>query len=325
MSYSFLDLAYDVLKQSPKPLTCQEVWQIGNEHGLASKLQSKGQTPLATLGARLYVEVRDNDESKFISVGKHPARFFLKERRSEISPEMVAKTEREEIIKSEPETTWNECDLHPLLSHFAYMNLAFNRGRPIYTKTINDKLSKKSGYNAWIHPDIVGFSLPLEDCWCPEVIEFNRLSDNNSLRLFSFELKKTLNTGNYREAFFQAVSNSSWAHEGYLVAANILDDPDFLAELERLASSFGIGIIQLDIENVDSSLVLHWAEIKEVLDWETINKLCDQNPDFKKFLHDVKRDFDAKKIYSSDYAEVIKDIKDISGYVQKKLKIHPKG
>ena len=106
--------------------------------------------------------------------------------------------------------------------------------------------SKKAGYNEWIHPDMVGFYLPLDD-WRPDVIELNRLSDNNSLRLFSFELKRSLTKGNYREAFFQAVSNSSWAHEGYLVAAEILQDDEFLSELERLSLSFGIGIIHLDL------------------------------------------------------------------------------
>jgi hypothetical protein len=70
---------------------------------------------------------------------------------------------------------------------------------------------------------MVGFYLPLDD-WRPDVIGFNRLSDNNSLRLFSFEMKKNLIKANYREAYFQAVSNSSWAHEGYLVAADILQD-----------------------------------------------------------------------------------------------------
>ena len=33
MSYSFLDLAYDVLKQVPKPMTYQEVWQLAQEMG----------------------------------------------------------------------------------------------------------------------------------------------------------------------------------------------------------------------------------------------------------------------------------------------------
>ena len=63
-----------------------------------------------------------------------------------------------------------------------------------------------------------------------------------------WSLKKRLSFSNLREAFFQAVSNSSWANEGYLVAADISTDEDFQAELHRLSASFGIAIIQLDIE-----------------------------------------------------------------------------
>jgi hypothetical protein len=164
---------------------------------------------------------------------------------------------------------------------------------------------------------MVGFYLPLED-WRPDVIEFNRLSDNNSLKLFSFELKRTLNKANYRESFFQAVSNSSWAHEGYLVAADILQDDDFLSELERLASSFGIGIIDLDPSDIDASKILYPAKTRELLDWETINKLCDQNSEFQKFLQDVKIDFEGGKVHRAEYDEVLKDI---IAYIKDKLKI----
>jgi len=76
MNYSFLDLAYDVLKQTAKPLTYQEIWQAGQEKGLTAKVETAGKTPWQTLGARLYVDVRDNDASKFIPVGKRPTRFF---------------------------------------------------------------------------------------------------------------------------------------------------------------------------------------------------------------------------------------------------------
>jgi uncharacterized protein len=131
--------------------------------------------------------------------------------------------------------------------------------------------------------------------------------DNNSIRLFSFEIKRSLNKANYRESYFQAVSNSSWAHEGYLVAPEILQDDDFLAELERLAASFGIGIVQLDLSDIDSSRVIYPARIRETLDWETINKLCDQNPDFKKFVEDVRIDFEAKRIHRGEYDDIIKE------------------
>jgi hypothetical protein len=315
--YSFLDLAYDVLKVATQPLTYQEIWQAGKEQGLTEKIKTSGKTPWQSLGAQLYVEVRDNDDSRFMKVGKRPARFFLKERAAELPPDAVAKIEKEEATKKEKKTEYHERDLHPLLTYFAYANPTFNRGRSIYTKTIFHEKSQRSGYNEWIHPDIVGFYLPLDD-WRPDVIEFNRLSDNNSLRLFSFEMKKSLTKANYREAYFQAVSNSSWAHEGYLVAAEILQDDEFLAELERLASSFGIGIIHLDPADIDSSSILYPARARDALDWETINKLCEQNSDFEKFLQDVKIDFESKRIHRSEFDEVVKDIRK---YIQDKLKI----
>lgn len=305
-AYSFLDLAEDVLKVSSKPLTFQEIWQIGKDKGLVNKIKTTGKTPWQSLGAQLYVDVRDNKDSLFIKVGKRPARFFLNNRAADLNQDIVKDIENEETKKKEKNTEYSERDLHPLLTYFVYANTTFNRGRSILTKTINHEKSKRSGYNSWIYPDIVGFYLPIED-WLPEVIEFNRMSDNNSIRLFSFELKKSLTKVNYRESYFQAVSNSSWAHEGYLVAADILQDDDFLSELERLSSSFGIGIIHLDLKDIDSSSILYPARSRDFLDWETINKLCEQNTDFKKFLKDVKIDFESKRLHGNEFDDVIKD------------------
>ena len=316
-SYSFLELSYDVLKDSPRPLTHQEIWQLGLEKGLAAKINTSGKTPLQSIGAQLYVEVRDNDSSKFIKVGSRPARFFLRERKTELRPDAIANIEKEESKKGEKKTEYHERDLHPLLAYFVNANPTFNRGRSIYTKTVYHEKSQRSGYNEWIHPDMVGFYLPIDD-WRPNVIEFNRLSDNNSLRLFSFEIKKSLTKANYREAYFQAVSNSSWANEGYLVATEILQDDEFLSELERLASSFGIGIIHLNPRDIDSSTILYPPKAKGSLDWEMINKLCEQNTDFEKFLQDVKIDFESKRIHRSEFDEVFKDIRK---YIKEKLKI----
>ncbi|HMO05109.1 MAG TPA: HTH domain-containing protein [Kiritimatiellia bacterium] len=317
MSYSFLDLAYDVLKQATQPMIYQEIWKVGQDRGLTAKLETSGKTPWQSLGARLYVEVRDNDDGLFIKVGSRPTRFFLKERAAELPADAISKLEKEEGRKAEKKTEYHERDLHPLLTYYANSNPSFNRGRSIYTKTIMHEKSTKGGYNEWIHPDMVGFYLPLDD-WRPNVIEFNRLSDNNSLRLFSFEIKKGLNKANYRESYFQAVSNSSWAHEGYLVAVDILQDDEFLAELERLASSFGIGIIQLDPTDIDASRILYPARGRAQLDWETINKLCEQNRDFDRFLQDVKIDYESKRIHRNEFDDVPKDI---AKYIKEKLKI----
>lgn len=313
MAYSFLDLASDVLKKAAKPLTYQEIWQAGQEMSLAGKIHTAGKTPWQSLGAQLYVDVRDNDTSKFIKVGKRPARFFLKDRSKEITEALAAKIEQSEEKQPKNSADYKERDLHPVLTYFAFANPTFNRGRAIVTKTIYHEKSTKSGYSDWTHPDIVGFSIPLED-WQPDVIAFNELSDRNALTLFSFEIKRRLTKSTYREAYFQAVSNSSWAHQGYLVAADIAEDDDLLAELERLASSFGIGIIQLQLTDLSESRVVYPARVKSGLDWETINKLCEQNDDFQNFLHSVKIDVNARKVHRAEYDTVIKDI-DV--YVQK--------
>lgn len=317
MAYSFLDLARDVLKNATIPLTYQEIWESGKEQGFAGKINTTGKTPWQSLGAQLYVEVRDNDKSDFIKVGKRPTRFFLKERSNDLAENTVQIIEKAEEKKVEKKSEFHERDLHPLLTYFVYTNPTFNRGRSIFTKTIFHEKSQKTGYNEWIHPDIVGFYLPLDD-WAPDVIEFNRLSDNNSLKLFSFEMKKSLTKANYREAYFQAVSNSSWAHEGYLVSSEILQNDDFLSELERLAASFGIGIIHLDPKDIDSSRILYPAKSRDFLDWETINKLCEQNTDFQKFLQDVKIDYESKRIHKAEFDEIVKDIRK---YISEKLKI----
>lgn len=313
MAYSFLDLAFDVLKKAEKPLTYQEVWQAGQEIGLTTKIGTAGKTPWQSLGSQLYVDVRDNESSKFIKVGKRPARFFLKERSTEITEAITAKIELAEENRPKKSAGYKERDLHPVLTYFAFANPAFNRGRAIVTKTIHHETSKKSGYSEWSHPDIVGFSIPLED-WQPDVIAFNELVDRNALTLFSFEVKRQLTKGTYREAYFQAVSNSTWAHQGYLVAADIDEDDDLLTELERLASSFGIGIIQLQLADLSESRVLYPARAKSNLDWETINKLCEQNKDFEEFLKSVKIDVNARKVHRAEYDLVMKDI---DAFVQK--------
>jgi uncharacterized protein len=306
MANAYHDLAYELLKGAERPLTYQEIWDIAESSGLAAKIKTVGKTPWQSLGAQLYVDVRDNPESMFVKVGKRPARFFLKAREGEIPPDAIARIEKEETKKPTSGPSFKEHDLHALLAYFAYSNPSFNRGRSIYTKTIPHEASLKGGYNQWVHPDMVGFYLPLEE-WNPEVVELNRISDNNSIRLYSFEIKRSLSKANYRESYFQAVSNSSWAHEGYLVAAEVVQDDDFLAELERLAASFGIGILRLDLQDIDASLILYPAKIRDGLDWETINKLCDQNPTFKKFVEDVRIDFESKRIHRAEYDEVPKD------------------
>lgn len=316
MAYSFLDLAHDVLNQSDAPLTYQEIWDAASASGVTVKLKSRGKTPWATLGALLYVDVRDNPASRFVKVGKRPARFFLAEKEAALPSDAAESLDTGVAKKGKKTASYLEKDLHPLLAYHAYANPSFNRGRSIHTKTIVHQRSSKPGYSEWLYPDMVGFYLPVED-WSTEVIELNRLSDNNSLRLFSFELKRELTRANYREAYFQAVSNSSWAHEGYLVAADIVQEDELLSELERLASSFGIGILHLDLTDFGASSTVYPARVRTQLDWETINRLCDQNQGFKRFLEDVRIDFEGKRVHSTEYDAILEDPEK---YIEVKLK-----
>ncbi|MDJ1257372.1 MAG: hypothetical protein MRQ07_01770 [Candidatus Midichloria sp.] len=41
-------------------------------------------------------------------------------------------------------------------------------------------------------------------------------------KLWSFEVKSLINSSNVHKSFFQAVSNSSWANYGYLVAVTLM-------------------------------------------------------------------------------------------------------
>lgn len=317
MANQFLDHAEAVLEKVQSPLTFKEIWDRGVELGLDKKLKSKGKTPWNSLGAQLFVDVRDNSDSQFIKIGKRPARFFLKIRKSEIKSTDFNQIEIQAEKKQETETQkYSERDLHKVLSFFVNRSMTFGRGKVIYTKTIYHEKSKKVGYSEWVYPDLVGFYLPLDD-WQDDVFEFNKMSERNIVKLYSFELKKNINRGNYRESFFQTVSNSSWAHEGYLVCANLKEDEDLLSELERLSKSFGIGIIQLNLEDIESSEILFQAKTKEYLDWDTMNKLCEENETFRKFIQDVKIDFESKRIHKSEYDAIPDDIDD---YLQKIIK-----
>lgn len=315
----FLEFAKKVLEKVETPLIYQDIWKKGNELGIVNEISTTGKTPWQTLGAQLFVDVRDNKNTIFIKVGKRPAKFFLKSKEGSVTPEVIERIDSDiPAVERREKTTYNERELHPLLSYFAYTNSQFNRGKAILTKTIfHEKSSKKDGLSEWAHPDIVGVYIPIGD-WNPEIIALNRISNSNAITLYSFELKKKLDRGNYREYFFQAVSNSSWANEGYLVAAKIAEDDELLNELERLTTSFGIGLIELDVEDIDSSRVIFHATKRKELDWETMNKLSDMNKDFKKFIKDVTDTSITSSIHTSAYDAVSTDIETLIAKMLKK-------
>ncbi|RMF05111.1 HrgA protein, partial [Candidatus Woesearchaeota archaeon] len=217
---TFLDLAELILEKIRKPLSVSEIWSTAVELGLADKISTSGKTPWKTMGAQIYLDIRDNPNTKFFQYSKRPARFYLKKYSSE---SFVLSDSEQSLFDSRKK--FQERDLHPLLVKFANANVNFKA----HLKTIFHESSSKNkkGFNKWLHPDIVGVYFPFSD-FNEATLRLQESLSINSVKLFSFELKIKLDLSNLRESYFQAVSNSSWANEGYLVALNISEDPDFL-------------------------------------------------------------------------------------------------
>ena len=306
-SYTFLDLAKSVLELEKRPLTTAQIWNIGNRNGLTDKVGSLGKTPINTLQARLYIDIRDNEKTIFQQVSKRPSKFMLKN--DHIDEQLL----EEEISDLQEESSYNERDLHILLSSFVYANPDFH----CVTKTIHhEKTSKiQKGYNQWLHPDLVGIHFPFEE-YSECTMDLQKMLNNEQYEIYSFEMKKKVTLTNLREYFFQAVSNSSWANEGYLVALEYDEDESFMSELKRLNNAFGIGIIQLNAQNISQSAVLFSAKRKDFLDWDTIDRLV-ENSDFKEFIKEIKDDAVAKRIRGK-YDLFYKDDVDAAKYARTK-------
>lgn len=80
IGYSFLDLAKEILERENIPLSAEEIWELAGKRGLWERLNSSGKTPVRTLSARIYVDIKNNSNSCFTQVSKRPAKFFLKGR-----------------------------------------------------------------------------------------------------------------------------------------------------------------------------------------------------------------------------------------------------
>ena len=120
------------------------------------------------------------------------------------------------------------------------------------------------------------------------------------MRLWSFEVKKELNTSNARKSFFQAVSNSSWANEGYLVATSI-SDGNTEKELRMLSALHGIGVILLNPENPSESEMILPARSRSDVDWESTNRILTENEDFRDYIELVSTYYQTGRLRAKDW------------------------
>lgn len=193
----------------------------------------------------------------------------------------------DEIAFTPPEgTRLLERDLYPMLINFISSEVGASAFR-IDEGTASNR--RGPGGNKWLYPDVVAIE-SLTAGMNKEVVSALQHSGERRARLWSFEVKRLLNRSNVREAYFQAVSNSSWANFGYLVAAEI-EGVETLREIQMLYAVHGIGLIEIDLENPSESLVRIPAREKLSVEWSMCSRLADENRDFLSFMKRVRQYF----------------------------------
>ncbi|MCQ2703669.1 hypothetical protein JT127_00135 [Helicobacter pylori] len=325
---TYKELGKKVLEQAEEPLSTEEIWERACEMGL-DKECNDGKILSHSLGGTL-----SQDKKQFYVANKKGRSYcyWLKSREREFPPQKTSNakednTESECLDATEKQkTSFNERekerDLHPLLVKFLDEDPNFK----LLCKTICHEPCKKGkgGQNKWNYPDIVGVYFPQNDRhknYKIETLEFLQHTGQNSYKLFSFELKKELSFSNLKASYFQAVSNSSWANEGYLVVFNIDDEVlNELNELRRLNQSFGIGVIKLESE-ISNSKILLPAKEREI-DIPTLNMLVKQSPeDFKPFMEKINKQIEAgfdKQIDMNDFFKELIGDEAMQKYIEKK-------
>ncbi|EEO25714.1 HrgA protein [Helicobacter winghamensis] len=301
---TYLEVARAVLESATAPLKATQIWDRAVEKGLDKNLASIGKTPEMTMSAQLYVDIRDRQDSIFMKASSKPTTFWLRARENELQKglESIIQTSKTNYEKQKGRG-FHERDLHPLFVRFAkdYFD--------VYAKTIKHEKSKKSqgGQDKWNYPDIVGVHFPFNDYSERETLELSQNLNRRDFKIYSFELKVSLDFSNLKESYFQAVSNSSFANEGYLVVYEELDSEVF-DELRRLHSSFGIGLIKLELEPTESQVLL--PSVVRNLDFRTIDMLVNKNADFREFINTINGDIqtnDKRRIATQLYDKVFDD------------------
>lgn len=291
MTYIELELGKKVLEQAGRPLSVKEIFEKACEMGLDKECKD-GKILPHSLGSQLGEHDIPNDKKQFYVARKEGGAFFywLKSREREFPPQETPDTKEEDDEQSEcsgtakkQKNSFHERVLHPLLVKFLDKDPNFK----LLCKTIRHEECKKGkgGECMWNYPDIVGVYFPYNK-YKGETLKFLHHTGQEKHKLFSFELKKELSFSNLKESYFQAVSNSTWANEGYLVVKNIKED--VLDELRRLNQSFGIGVIKLESE-ISNSKILLPAKEREI-DIPTLNMLVKQSSkDFKPFIEKINK------------------------------------
>jgi hypothetical protein len=307
------DRIFEFLKNNPEQrYTAFEIakWVLANYPNECSEKRNKSKQVFETDDDFLWVLASEVGVYRERVQAKHP-----EIKATEGRPRKLYYTDKSEVDEAEAaeipinapspgsdKLKKRESDLYRKLHNYLRDELK------VYAKRIDEKTSSnnqgKRG-NHWIHPDVVGIENLAEE-WDQEVRDCVGVSSAKRSRLWSFEVKLLINRSNLRECFFQAVSNSSWANLGYLVAGEITGKGT-LTELRMLSVAHGIGFIELDYDNPNESQISIPAVERSEVNWDAANRLARENSDFKSFLKLVKQFYQIGEIKPNDWPEPTDD------------------
>ncbi len=294
-----IGIIQSVLEIIKEPIKVTEIYDKAKELFEKGEIENMfdcgGETPHQSVSSYIYTALNKGEELPFKKVREKPTLIALKGAAKELG--LNAQKPSAKIA--------HERDLHPFLTYMAY----YNENLKCYTKTIFHEESSKSpkGMDRWLYPDMVGVRFLHAELSNENLIAFSKKFDTLPVKLVSFELKKEISVHNCRECYFQAISNSSWANEGYLVGRHIdTHNPQLMDLLKRLHASFGIGVIDLRTDEDKSAILLN-AKYKEKIDYTVALELSDKNKKFSGFLKSVV-DYDPnhQHRYKDEFEEVKK-------------------
>ncbi|PUD66412.1 COG2958 family protein [Helicobacter pylori] len=303
-----IEIVQSVLEALKEPIKVTLVYDKAKELFEKGEIENMfdcgGNTPHQSVSSLIYTALNRGEELPFKKVRENPVLIALKDAAKEL--DLNAQKPSAPSVK-----ITHERDLHPFLTYMAF----HNENLKCYTKTIFHEESLKSpkGMDRWLYPDMVGVRFLHAELSNENLIAFSKKFDTLPVKLVSFELKKEISVHNCRECYFQAISNSSWANEGYLVGRHIdTHNPQLMDLLKRLHASFGIGVIDLRTDEDKSAILLN-AKYKEKIDYTVALELSDKNEKFSGFLKSVV-DYDPAHSYR---------YKDEFDEVKKKEELYP--
>lgn len=279
------------LEELNKPSIYMDVYKHINERQYFDFGNSK--TPHFSVSGVLTGFIQKGDTRvKRIKQGNETYSYYLTKNEQNIGIDILSgDTEITNVkpIKPNKPKTYEERDLHKLLSSYL-------KNTGTFSKTIfHEQSNGKDSNQIWTHPDMIGIKFLNLQTKASQNF-FKSINRVDTFKVSSYELKREINSDSeLKKAFFQAVSNSSWANFGYLVAFEFSDSLN--DEMARLNQSFGIGIIELNA-NPYQSKILYPAVFKD-LDFKTIDKLCKMNNEFEKFIEIIEKLMTASEKYVS--------------------------